>query len=254
MGIALILMAVGMMLGFGAEAMVEAETEAEGSENSDRIDGTERDDNFRGAAGDDLLLGNGGNDNIFGDGGNDWIFGMHGLDTLTGGAGNDVLVGGAGADAIDAGDGDDFVEAANLLDADALAGSLTGANSFADIAFTYDLSLQSDAGDAVDLGAGDDTVVVGANDTVTGAEGADKFATGDWIETHGAAYLPDFDPAEDILTFAYDDAGRAPDLTIQVDPVRGGVTLLNHGEPIALIGAAPGTITTSDVMLVAYAR
>jgi len=217
------------------------------------IDGTAGPDTLQGGVGGDLVVGRAGNDLLSGGAGNDWLLGLDGDDVLQGGPGNDVLIGGDGSDRISGGAGDDFVEAANIIDQDALVASLDGLRSFADIAFAYALPGLSDQGDLVDLGAGDDTIVAGSDDTVTGGDGADEFALGDWIDGGRPVLIEDFDLAEDLITFVSADDRSTPDLTIERDAVTGLTTLKADGQAVAVIRNASPDFSLRNVAVGRYA-
>lgn len=86
------------------------------------------------------ISGGNGNDRLTTGVGDDQLFGGGGDDVLTGGAGNDSFSGGIGSDTISGGDGDD----------------------------TAFVNLQTDDGDFVNLGAGNDTVRFDRTDGGTG--------------------------------------------------------------------------------------
>lgn len=204
------------------------------------------------AARSDLLLGGDGDDLLAGGTGGDWLIGLDGDDTLTGGAGGDVIIPGTGQDAIAAGDGHDFVEAANVVDEAALRSSATGADDIFDIAFAYDLPAASDAGDVIDLGAGDDTVVAGSDDTIAGGPGGDEFALGDWIAGGAPVEIADFDAAEDIITFVYDRDGDAPELSVARNETTGVTTIMADGRSIAVLRDASPDFSLRNVAIGRY--
>ena len=153
-----------------------------GTPFEDFLSGGSGDDIIRGLAGPDHLHGYTGNDRIFGDDGPDEIKGGFGNDHLEGGAGDDRLWGGKGADYVHGGDGDDKIvghpdgdtiiggkgvdvfrfndwtnggEASLRMDAADKGVFLQGANSYdlgpitqAGDNFTFDINVQSDAGDS----------------------------------------------------------------------------------------------------------
>lgn len=230
-----ILMAMGLLLGLGGLVSAGDGGSATGGEDAEALKGSEGDDTILGGGGSDLLVGYGGDDQLAGDAGNDWIFGLDGTDTITGGAGNDVISGGDGVDMIDAGAGDDFVESAGILDDAALLQSVNGARTFGDIAFLYDFSKGSDDGDVVDLGNGNDTVVAGADDTITTGDGADEIATGDWSRGQAPVLITDFDPDEDVITYAHENGRTEPVFETFVNPVSGHAELIADGEVFAIV-------------------
>lgn len=216
-------------------------------------DGTGGPDTLAGDAGADLLVGRGGDDLLTGGDGNDWLLGLDGADTLDGGPGRDVLIGGDGSDQLQGGAGDDFIEAADIIDEDALVASLDGARSFADLAFSYALPGPSDGGDLVDLGPGNDTVVAGSDDSVTGGDGMDEFALGDWIEGGRPTMIEDFDLAEDLITFVSADDQPTPELSIERDSVTGLTTLKADGQAIAVLRNASPDFSLRNVAVGRYA-
>lgn len=124
------------------------------NDGDDGIDSLESIEGVRGSNHDDLITGSGLANLLDGAGGDDTLNGGDGADTLRGAAGEDILIGGAGADMIVGGDDDDY-----------LSGGEGAANT-----------LQG--------GRGDDTYVVGANDTLVefANEGRDR------VETTRGAY------------------------------------------------------------------
>lgn len=185
--------------------------------------------------------------------GADWLLGFAGDDVLEGGAGDDVLIGGTGMDVILAGDGDDFVESANIVAEPALRTSAEAGGDVADVVFAYDLPRGSDESDTVTLGAGDDTVVAGSDDVVTGGAGQDAFALGDWITGGQPVEITDFDEAEDIVSFVYDRDGDMPDLEIQRNSQTGLTTIRADGQSIAVLRGASPEFSLLNVVVGRYA-
>jgi Ca2+-binding RTX toxin-like protein len=225
----------------------------DGSDGADGFSGSDRDDQFNGAGGNDLLNGGDGSDSLSGGAGNDWLIGLNGQDLLDGGPGSDVLIGGQEADQLFAGAGDDFIESANLVDETTLQNSLNGIQRISDVVFEYDMSQSPDVGDHVDLGDGDDTVVAGGADTVTGGEGADEFASGDWISGDAPVEITDFDTTEDVLSFVYNGEGPEPDLTIERDSRTGITTLRADGEAVAILRNSSPEFSLQNVVIGRYA-
>lgn len=203
--------------------------------------------------GNDLLAGTDGADRLDGGAGGDWILGFDGPDALSGGTGGDVLIGGAGADRIDGGAGDDFVEAANILHEAALRDTSGPDNAIADVILAYDMTAGSDAGDTVALGPGDDTVVPGSDDTVTGGAGIDRFALGDWIEGGRPVEITDFDVAEDVISFVYDSDGATPEMTVEHDSRTGVTTIRADGQPIAVLRGTSPEFSVHNIAVGRYA-
>jgi Ca2+-binding RTX toxin-like protein len=175
------------------------------------------------------------------------------VDQISGGDGSDVLIGGTGADHLDGGAGDDFIEAANLVDETALRDSLQGIQQISDVVFRYDMTKAPDTGDMVESGNGNDTVVAGDNDTISGGEGRDEFALGDWISGDDPVEITDFDTAEDVLSFVYDGDGPPPELTIERDSRTGVTTLRADGEAVAVLRNSSPGFSLQNVVVGRYA-
>lgn len=253
MGAVILLLVFGGLLTAGM-GLPEIDVEvAKGGDGSDGLTGSDGDDTLAGGGGNDLLLGKDGNDTLSGDGGSDWLIGSDGDDDLIGGAGDDVLIGGAGHDQIDAGEGDDFVEAANVVDEQRLESSAATATGLSDIDFVYGLPGTSDQGDVVDLGPGDDTVVGGDSDTLTGGAGADEFALGDWIKAGNPAEITDFDSAEDLLSIAFAEGDPLPEMEVRTDTLTGAKTVYADGKPIAVLSGASPEFSLRNVAITRYA-
>lgn len=148
----------------------------------DDINGNQGDDTAHGGAGDDWVVGGKGNDALFGDAGDDLVLGNLGDDTLSGGDGKDVLRGGQGNDVVQGGAGDDWLSGDR--GDDTLTGG-TGADTFhsfsgAGIDRVTDFHLsegdrfvldagtlytlrQSGADTIIDMGAGDQVILVGVS-------------------------------------------------------------------------------------------
>jgi len=246
-------MAMAMLVGVALAGFIPGdEAPEDGNAEDERYDGTEDDERFDAAGGNDLVHGQGGDDTLLGGDGNDWIIGAGGQDVLLGGNGEDVIVGGSGGDMIEAGAGDDFVEAANIIDEGRLDASAREAESFSDIAFAYDLPGSSDAGDVIDLGAGEDTVVLGSDDSLTGGEGADQITLGDWIEPGRPAVIDDYDAAEDLLVITYDSERAEPVISI-ISNENGDAALIEaDGVTMAVLSGLSPDQVTSEIRLVSY--
>ena len=229
------------------------EIESPGSVGNDNQDGSNGDDTMSGGAGNDLLIGWDGDDSLSGAGGTDWLLGLDGNDQLSGGDGLDVLIGGKGQDTLTGGAGSDFVESANILDEPTLIASLDGAENIDDIDFGYALPTASDAGDIADLGPGDDTIVAGSHDTITGGSGADEFVLGDWIEGVQPVVIEDFDDAEDLISFVHAEDHPTPDLTLEVDPQSGMTSIKADGQTVAVLRNASPDFSLRNVAVGRYA-
>jgi len=224
-------MFLGILLGFAALGLVTAaydggptETDdpvgpdglrVSGTDNPDLLDGGAGNDRFLGEGGADLIIGNSGGDDLLGGDGNDSLHGGDGNDFLRGGGGDDVLIGNAGADTIRGDAGDDHIISAAILDEPAYLASLQNAEFASQVETPLAYGTDTDAGDEVDGGYGDDQLTFGTDDTVTGGEGDDWFEAGDWIVPGKPATITDFDPTEDVITYSFD--GATPRVTVETD-------------------------------------
>ncbi|MBR9766614.1 MAG: calcium-binding protein, partial [Rhodobacteraceae bacterium] len=170
-----------------------------------------------GGAGDDLLHG--------GDGG-DHLQGGSGDDAASGGMGADRLEGGLGADTLFGASGDDWI-----------SGLVSSLRDGSDL----------DEGDYLNGGSGEDTILAGASDTVTGGEGDDRIILGDWIASdEAAAQILDFAPGEDLLVISYADDGPEPEISFEVT---GEVTrVFADGTCVATLSGADA-ISVEDIAL-----
>ncbi|NHQ72996.1 calcium-binding protein [Roseovarius gahaiensis] len=215
--------------------------------------GNDNADTLSGDSGNELLIGWNGGDALSGNDGHDWLLGLNGDDHLSGGDGADVLIGGAGQDTLIGGAGGDFIESANIVDEAALLASIKGADNPGDLDFGYALPGTSDDGDIADLGPGDDTIVAGSDDSVTGGSGADEFVLGDWIEGGRPVVIEDFDIAEDLISFMHADDQPTPDMTLQVDAQTGLTSIKADGQTVAVVRNASPDFSLRNVAVGRYA-
>lgn len=208
-----------------------------GGAGGDTIDGDDGNDTLHGESGDDLLRGGVGDDTLLGYDGNDDLQGGDGADELQGGLGDDALDGGAGADALFGREGSDSLIGG--LGADTLFGGwdndvLVGAVANAEGTDVDDV-------DFLNGGDGDDTILAGAGDVVSGGTGADTLVLGEWI-VGDAAELWDYDPNEDQIVIVYDDADADADphmeIRVSADDAR--------WTEIVVDGAVLGIVPTAD--------
>ncbi|WP_374654958.1 calcium-binding protein [Phenylobacterium sp.] len=159
-----------------------------GDAGFDDIHGNVGNDSERGAFGDDWVVGGKGNDTLLGDAGNDIVYGNIGDDRCYGGEGADTLRGGQDNDIVEGGDGADW------LSGDRGADTLTGGagadifHSFSGAGLDRVTDFSYAAGDRVnllpgttykvaqvggdtviDMGGGDQMVLVGVSQTSLGA-------------------------------------------------------------------------------------
>ena len=170
-----------------------------GGDAGDENFGTSDDDTLRGMGGDDTLGGGGGADRLFGGDGNDILDCQSddsAVDTVSGGAGDDLLFGSVG-DVLQGGDGGDIFVLNYANEGDTpLVLDMTGSTTEAGARIAYGgrvagfergtLSTGSandhitigDAHVQVSAGAGDDTVIGGADGDSIRLRGGNDFADG----------------------------------------------------------------------------
>lgn len=220
-----------------------------GGDGNDTITSGEGAAALFGAAGDDTLSltgspqgawadGGDGNDTILGSGGDDVLHGgAHGAgdedvqddDTVFGGGGDDHITGGYGADTLSGGDGDDMIDHLGRAEQEISAPHHE---------FVWHIDNDSDA---LDGGAGNDTLIMDRADTATGGAGYDTF----WVYSEdgaaSAAEVNDFQTGQDFLRITLDPEIDHGDITLDVAPSddgEDGIVTVN-GETIAILRGAP---------------
>ncbi|MFO6465598.1 calcium-binding protein [Jannaschia sp. KMU-145] len=221
-----------------------------GDAEANTLDGTPNADFIRGFAGDDVLNGVGGNDFLKGDLGADSLNGGLGDDTLDGGFGADRLAGGSGDDDLDGGFQSDFLNGQRGADelvggegADTLLGGI-GNDSLNGIEVPEGdgaYANREGGGDSLNGGSGDDDILFGDFDTVTGGTGADAFRTGDYIEADRTGTITDFDPAADTLELSYAPLGAGEAVpAVTTTEVDGNTIVALGGEAIVTLQGVTG--------------
>lgn len=199
-----------------SEVVEDVET-LSGSDVSDILEGDEGDDRIFGNAGVDLITGEGGDDRLFGGADTDIILGQGGDDFLRGGSGDDFVIGGAGEDVLRGDTGDDLILAADILDEEYFAEAARTAldeDDFDSLDLTGPEGLLNDAdeheADTVHGGFGDDIIIFGSNDIVTGGEGEDDLIAGDWMDAGQSAVITDYQQGTDSLVYSYGAEATTP--------------------------------------------
>lgn len=212
-----------------------------GGSGDDSLTGDAGDDTLHGGAGDDIMQGGDGDDRLFGHGDDDTLAGGAGDDSLVGSAGDDVLDGGAGADALHGDLGDDVLRGG--AGHDTLFGgwgndTLSGFEDDPDA----DGWTDTDVGDYLNGGGGDDVILAGAGDIVTGGSGSDTILLGNWLSADHQAQILDFAPDQDTLMVVYDDlAGPEPEVDLAPDADDESVQhVMLNGVAIATVNNAAG--------------
>jgi serralysin len=140
---------------------------AHGNAGDDWVVGGKDQDVLYGDAGNDIVYGNLGNDTLSGGDGADWIRGGQGDDSISGGAGNDLIYGDRGNDTISGGAGADTFRSFSgagvdrILDFSAAEGDHVQLDPGTSFTIT-----QSGADTVVDMGNGDQLILVGVTYTL----------------------------------------------------------------------------------------
>ncbi|ATF18260.1 Hemolysin-type calcium-binding protein repeat protein (2 copies) [Phaeobacter gallaeciensis] len=233
-----------------------------GGAGNDNIDARGGPDTIEGGAGDDTLDGGSADDNIFGGDGEDRMIGGNGDDFMRGNAGDDILIDARGADHLVGGQGDDIILAAGILDEGAYEDLVQGRTpppatvEEVNTLLNYDYTADQDGeGDTINAGAGDDAVLFGLNDTVTGGNGSDSFETGAWLSEDEQATITDFTADDDRVVYYYDEDEEEPELDVVTRANDDGGTdaflVANGEEVVRLINAGTTFNLAEHVALVA---
>lgn len=223
---------------------------------------------FTGGGGDDTLLN--GTDMLGGQG-NDVIIGGLDARVLAGGDGDDALLAYSNAVLL-GGSGDDFI--VGLTELDDRFSSIVNDNSefeqwwnddqYSDFAHT---GPDAHTANEIIAGDGDDTIIAGSGDTITGGDGHDDIVAGTWVgagvpstyewrtEEYGEfahVTVTDFEPNEDMLYITmpsfYDGAG---DITFEPSGI-GGLdrTVLLDDKAFFTVQGVGDTLTLDMVRIV----
>lgn len=204
----------------------------EGGPQDDRLTGTVADDTLRGGGGNDTLIGAGGNNLLQVDSGANHLIGGEGNDVLRGGSGNDTLEGGWGDNVLMGGAGDDTLVGAALDDS---GQDRSGANF-------------------LNGGAGDDLLIAGQGDMLSGGEGADQFALGDWLAGAAPALIVDYSPEVDQIVLHYDpDRLTQPEVSVTFDATQPDTADIRlNGQIIAHVANASGLTADAIAVVAGY--
>lgn len=217
--------------------------------DNDLLEGLEGDDNLFGGVGEDILVGDEGDDRLFGGDDDDILLGGDDDDLVRGGDDDDTIVGGSGADTLNGDSGDDLIIGSSGFDESAFLTSLEDAETTADLTIQFNDEADTDTGDVIDGGNGEDTIVMGSEDSVTGGADADLFAGGWWIRPGEPAIIEDYDEAEDILTYTYEEGTTEPVITTSIDAATGDATVYADGDEVIIIIDAGAGFNANNVML-----
>ena len=218
----------------------------QGQDGSDLLYGEAGEDTLLGGSGLDLLLGGEGNDQLSGNLQQDYLQGDAGQDTLLGGYGGDALHGGSGDDSLDGGAGDDLLNGGSVI----FSSLVTGEDAIEDfrdgldprvIGDRYSVIFDDKTADTLNGGEGNDTLIGGAEDSLTGGSGENEFVVGDWLNDGEYATVTDFDVAEDMIVYRYDVSGPPPAMTASSVTNPDGtidVRLMADGQEVMLLSDA----------------
>lgn len=226
-----------------------------GADGNDSLSGQTGDDVLAGAAGNDLLFGGAGGDTIDGGAGDDIISGGANDDFLRGGAGDDIMSGDGGADTLGGGLGDDILFGTQTAIQSTNAGdfaALLAENPDDPIGATYFPpagSDDTDIGDTLDGGYGDDVLVLGSSDIAIGGMGSDLFNIGDWITAGNSATISDYTADDDQIVYSFDLATGAPDSLTVNDDGAGNAVITIDGQVVATVTGAAATLSADDIVL-----
>lgn len=193
------------------------------SAGNDTVYGSGGDDLLRGGGGADFLDGESGDDTLFGNAGEDELFGSRGDDDLFGGADDDVLSGGAGSDLLEGEEGDDVLDGAF---------DVTGRTPM-----TLDPNtLAIDTGaDILRGGPGEDMMIFGPGDAVSGGLGEDSYVGYVTTPWPGAAEITDMEAGAE-LVLDVTRVSAVPDPSLVAQTAQGPDTMVSYdGVDIVLL-------------------
>lgn len=244
----------------------------QGGGDADLLDGGTENDTVLGQGGDDALTGGFGQDSLVGGEGDDMLLGEAGDDSLAGASGSDIMIGGTGHDTLMGGTGDDLLIGGDVTEGDAglldteLAqvdhaistalsdGTITSVDEQEDAqaAGTTPELVEDATIDHLNGGAGDDTLIGGATDTMHGGSGADTFMLD--IRAGGApAQVVDYHQ-EDALVLIHGDDGPPGEVTITASETQADVFEISADGDLVATVYAPDGLSAADVDLMAYAQ
>lgn len=225
-----------------------------GGDHKDVLDGGTGADTLSGGSWSDVLYGADGNDVLNGNAGADLLHGGDGADTLNGDAGDDVLIGGTGTDTLNGGAGDDELTGANIYSRDLSVEDLIilrETNDFLDLEeeLSLDLSRDDSGADVLIGGAGEDFLLLGANDIATGGADSDFFLAYEYPpDTTGTSTIADYVDGTDQIGIVYPELETPPTVTLS-DNGNGDAIILLNGAPTVIVTGAAGALLASDITL-----
>ena len=199
-------------------------------EESDDIQTGDGNDTIYAGFGSDLVASGAGDDRVFGEGDGDLILGQEGDDFLRGGPDDDIIYPGKGMDTVFGDVGDDVIQTTDSFDDAAV--DITDLDALSELLINPDLSFEMAEADVANGGVGNDFLLFGGNDTVSGGQGDDIFATGIWTDPDNPATITDFE-ADEVI--AYETTAEiAPTVQFEEDD-DGNVVLTAAGETVVFV-------------------
>ncbi len=231
----------------GPDTMTPQDDRITGTAGSDTLTGTAENDDMFGLAGQDILLAGAGDDFLSGGDDQDVLFGGAGNDTVQGGIGPDALIGDRGADSLSGGLGGDVLIGVDI----GTSGFTSGTGADAD--FLAGLpDLDTDEGDTLSGGFGDDEIILGSQDSATGGEGDDSFVLGEWVDPARPAVITDFNGEDDTITLGIEGDLTDAEVLVRANAAGESEIVLN-GVVVARVIGTGATLTAADLNLIEIA-
>ena len=104
----------------------------------------------------------------------------------------------------------------------------------------------TDEGDYLNGGGGDDVILAGSNDTVTPGDGRDDVILGDWVSPDGIVDIRAFDIVDDSLLLVWDDSDAtaiAPNVSVEPDPDD------SHSHLISMDGTVVAMVQSDQLLM-----
>lgn len=223
-----------------------------GGDGDDLLAGKSGDDDITGRGGFDILLGGDGDDLLKGRDGDDLLFGGDGDDNLRGGQDDDLLQGDGGNDTLKGGEGNDLLIGADTTNRDLTEDDIHALFNGAtpeQLNYRYQPPTAPES-NLLEGEEGNDTLLLGENDTGVGGEGDDAFEIGEWIDASNdqeAPLITDFDEEDDVLIVRYSQSQSAPRITLSMqDDTR---HVYADGQLVARVQGDGGPFFAGDVRL-----
>lgn len=232
-----------------SEPLPDPEPTGTPTDGSDILEGDSGADRIFGNGGDDFITGAGGDDELFGGAGSDVLLAQDGDDFARGGSGDDLLTGGAGVDVLRGDAGDDLILSADLLDEQAFLSSVETAAEIDGVQINFTFDSDEDEADTVFGGSGDDLILFGSNDVVSGGNGEDTLTAGDWMTPGESAVITDFERGTDVLVYSYGADVATPVVSFGETDDGDAEVRIDGNVSMILQGVDFGTLTGADVAL-----